>query len=363
MADDPHIVLHLGPEKCGSTSIQSAIATDGPLADVVLAPTLDPYAVIALEQDPVDPSILSAFRALIETNLAQLRGRTLVLSHEMSFKSLPILRQLAGLATEYSRNVSAVAYLRRQSDFIVSGFGQWHFRCPERLSEAVEVLKANDLDPDVFWAIERHLIASILGGWRLARQPSGHLYLNWAQSIPERAELLNTFGITLSVGALPSKGSHDKLIPDFLQRIGLDPGLAKDVPPLRNPSFHPDLVESVAAAIVAGHSLPGPHDANDFYASMSKAASKTSEKPMFFNDLRNFIDTAFHEANRQLAHALSAPELAFTPQTSTSRARILSVIQAEAERRGYVDRNIRKRDIALRATMAALLFKTYTIRS
>ena len=49
------IVLHVGPEKCGSTTIQGALgmdpATPGLMADQVRGVLLDPYALVFLESD------------------------------------------------------------------------------------------------------------------------------------------------------------------------------------------------------------------------------------------------------------------------------------------------------------------------
>ena len=114
------IILHIGPEKCGSTSIQAALGADGPLAGVLTGVVLDPYAVHALGSDPPAPALLDSFRVVIRQ--AQAAGRPVVLSHEMIFKSLPILTALTRLALEEADEVIAVAYVRPQSDFLVSAF-------------------------------------------------------------------------------------------------------------------------------------------------------------------------------------------------------------------------------------------------
>ncbi len=356
MTNHPKIVLHLGPEKCGSTTLQAAMAPDGPLADRVLAPVLDPYAVIALEQDPVDESIMAHFRNQITQAMAQAQGRVLVLSHEMAFKSLPILKNLADLACAFSRDVRAIAYVRRQSDLIVSGFGQWHFRSRARLDEAADVMRAHGVDPDLFRALERHLIAVILGGWSVARQPSGHVYFNWSQSVPERSKVLERFGIPLLVGALPGRRQAQALVPDFVQRLGL-PGPEVTMAPLRNPSYHPYLIEAAATAIQAGADLPGPHDGNDFYGQAAAVIADAPGHTAFVTLLKSHIDSCFAASNCQFAMAQDLPQARFPPAMTVSRSRILAEIQDQARRRSALDPDQRAQEAGLREVMAKLLWQ------
>lgn len=51
----------------------------------------------------------------------------------MIFKMVPVLRRLARIARDHADEVVVVAYVRRQSDFLVSAFGQWLFRAPARI--------------------------------------------------------------------------------------------------------------------------------------------------------------------------------------------------------------------------------------
>ena len=354
------IILHIGPEKCGSTSIQAALGADGPLAGVLTGVVLDPYAVHALGSDPPAPALLDSFRTVIRQ--AQAAGRPVVLSHEMIFKSLPILTALTRLAQKEADEVIAVAYVRPQSDFLVSAFGQWHFRSAERLAEAADILRRAGLDPELFWAVERHVIAATLEGWSVGRQPSGHLYLDWAESVPERARALERLGVRLSLGCLPGRGHGGPLVADFAGRCGIGEVAELAGLPPANPAYHPLLIEATAAAILAGQDMPAPGEGNDFFKASSSAALGPAPDMPFLDRLKAHVDTAFAPGNRQLAADHGLPPGRFAPAECIDRASILSAIAEEARRRAAQPADLRQREALARAALAGLAWRWYPKR-
>ncbi|MEZ5715784.1 MAG: hypothetical protein R3D85_11775 [Paracoccaceae bacterium] len=168
------IVLHVGPEKCGSTSIQQALRRGAGQPDMPAVALMAPADLLALDMPHPAPEAVARINAVIDA--ARGNAALLVLSHEMIFKAVDVLRNLAAICLGRADEVVAVGFARRQSDFLVSGFGQWLFRSPERLEEARGVLVAQGLDPDLFRAVERHLIAASLGGVAIGRRWQAQLY-------------------------------------------------------------------------------------------------------------------------------------------------------------------------------------------
>lgn len=352
------IVLHVGPEKCGSSSIQAAIL--GPataLHDHLTGILLRPAEVLELDCDHPDAAVEDRFHALIMQAQAAHPGKVLVLSHEMMFKMVRVLCNLSRIAQAHAEEVLVVAHVRRQSDFLVSAFGQWLFRAPARIAESAAVLRDHGLDPSVFWGVERHLIAVILGGWEVGRQLSGHLYLDWSRSVPERVEAL---AVPLSVGVLPRPGFARPLIADFLGRIGLPETLAAAVEQLRNPAFPPALIEGVFAAIEAGHAMPGPHEHNDFFERMG-AVTAGGEKPAepFLSLLRDRVDTAFAAANTIFAGQFDLPAAYFAPDRQVTQAQAEDAIRREAQARAALPSALRAREQAARAALGRMAWAAW----
>ncbi|MCV6597010.1 MAG: hypothetical protein OIF40_08015 [Mangrovicoccus sp.] len=343
------IILHLGPEKCGSTSVQQALLEpDGPLHHLANTVLLNPYEVHALGQPDPSQDLLQKFHQIIET---QKPDKPLILSHEMVFKSAPILRQLAQIARAHSDDVMAIAYCRKQSDFLVSSYGQWLFRSPDRLRETADLLQRQDLDPTLFWGIERHLIACILGGWEYGRQLSGHVFFHWEESAKAAHAALEPYGIKLSMGLLPIANAQPSLVEDFCQRSAFGPPAFPMIKAPRNPSFHPVLIEAIACAIEAGHQMPGPSDANNFMRESSAMDLGSKPDMPFLARLKTYVDCAFAPSNQRFAETYNLPQDYFSPREEISKDHIIAEICAEAARRAPLHAEL-NRDRAARAALA-----------
>lgn len=329
------IILHIGPEKCGSTSIQQSVAKGGEDHHSLL---LDPYLLIGLDHAEPDSNAIAALTRQIDTKLSHAPNKALVVSHEMIFKSQPMLRVMAKICTRLSDHVEAIMYVRRQSDFAVSGFGQWHFRSPERLREARAVLDNHAIDASVLYGVERHLIAGLLGNWRVFRQPSGHLYLNWHSSVAEAQETLAAYDVALSVGVLPRAGFDGDLVGDFLHRAHLKSLGHTDIEATKNQSFHAALIEATVNAIEAGFDMPGPHEANDFFAKMGQLKFGELVHDDLLATLKSHIDHAFWDQNQKFAACYDHPSAYFVPDMNVMDRAVEHSVRAAQRRRQKLGR-------------------------
>lgn len=340
------IVLHIGPEKCGSTSIQQIMSEPAKTHQFLL---LDPYLIIGLDQAQPDPNAVDAVRKTIDACLMSEPEKVLIVSHEMIFKSRHMAANIAGICKTLVGEVLAVAYVRRQSDFAVSSFGQWHFRSSDRLKEARDMIANRGIDPFLFTGAERHLMAGLLGEWSIFRQPSRHLYVNWNQSVTSCAECLSKFGVTLSVGLLPRAGFAGDLVSDFRSRAGLEHVDASTDPHIRNRGFPPALIEATVNAIEAGLDMPGPHEANGFFAGLDTQGLPPLDAETLQPQLQSFVDTAFLEDNRLFAQRYDHPINYFLPTTDVTGLAAEAVIHAEAQSRMNQSNRNRNAEASARA--------------
>ena len=90
------IILHAGPEKCGSTSIQKAILGRGAdLGGLMAGVKLKPREITQLNCETPSPEAKAHFHALIKQAQAANPGKVLVLTHEMLFKMTDALTNRA----------------------------------------------------------------------------------------------------------------------------------------------------------------------------------------------------------------------------------------------------------------------------
>ena len=97
------IVLHVGPGKCGSSSVQAAILRPATaLHDHLAGVLLQPAELLGLDREQPEAAVEDRFHRLIARAQADHPGKVLVLSHEMIFKMVPVLRNLARIARAHA---------------------------------------------------------------------------------------------------------------------------------------------------------------------------------------------------------------------------------------------------------------------
>lgn len=114
---------------------------------------LTPEYVLKLDTSQPEPEVVAHFHSLIKNVRAAHPEKTLVLSHEMMFKMVNVLVNLSKIAREHAEEVIVIGYIRRQSDFLVSSFGQWFFRSLKRIAETAEILHKHKINPSLFWGV------------------------------------------------------------------------------------------------------------------------------------------------------------------------------------------------------------------
>lgn len=334
------IVLHLGPAKCGTTSIQKPALKGYKSGGTRLsAVPLNPeHLKKKLNDEDADLPTLDQLRSKISMKIKNENPDVLVLTHESIFTTQNALRHISHLSSEFTNDVCAVAYVRRQSDYMVSSFGQWYFRHKGVMSRARNALIEHNFDPDLFLAVEIHLIASILGGWGL----SGHDYLNWRESIQIRRNILEALGVPLSIGVVPNASFPFNLFEDFVYRCGFHDAVNIPEAKIENASFDPAAIEAIALAVLAGYSMPGPHGHKEFCASLFKGEMAKPKLDLSFLDfIKDRVDTIFEAENMYLAEREGLPALYFAPRNKISNEEFLEVLHQEASRRTTVPQEMR----------------------
>ena len=325
-------LLHLGPGKCGSTTITTHLRHLGDVQPHLLTF----LALSGREVQELEDGVPATCAAIAARIGAVPANRVLMISHEVLFKKHAALRWLARAAVKRGGDVCGLAYLRPQSEFLRSSFGQWLFRMPDRLAETALVLKDHGIDPALFTGVERHLTAVALGHPEVGRQPGGQSYFDWAESIPRVAAVLRDEGARLVVSAVPKRDAQRTLIADMMDITGLPgPTAPQSGRALVNPSFSPQVIEAVCRAIEFGLSVPGRHDGNQWLVQAAPLLEAMPLPPtMFLNQLQIHLDAIYAERNARLAAEYGIdPDYFAAPKPCSD---LMPLIEIEVVERGRV---------------------------
>lgn len=330
----PNLILHVGPAKCGSSSIQKFFAEQKrPCIQRTRYKLLDPADITALNQEDPCKKVNNKMNKIIR---AHLRCDALILSHEYLFQCPLAIRNICNLAKKSVRKISIIGYSRKQSDRMVSAYSQWEFRSPDLVKEKNEILKTIDIDPILFSGLERNLIANIVSDFGSAEQTSNTNIIDWYHSYKTISERVTIPDLEIICGFIPIKDQNSSLIQDFCKRCGLTlrdkrKNAGKEIVNLK---FNQDIVEAINNAVDFGFDMPGPHRNNSVLQQLSNMSIRQSQETKhFLTSLKGYIDTYFLNSNRRLCREYELNEEDFAPAVQLSKTDIMDIIVREGQRR------------------------------
>ena len=353
------LVLHVGPGKCGSSTIQDFFANEkAPCVQKTHFILLNPSEISDLNCEQPSDSLLDAFAERLSKNMTGYDA--LILSHEFLFQNPYTIKNICYLAEKRNMRVSIIGYCRRQSDFMVSAYSQWLFRSPDRIRETTNTLKAFGLDPLLFTGLERLFIACVLNDFYSARQLSEYSILDWHTSYANISQLIPESGAVIKCGVLPRKNYDVPLVQDFCAKAGLTLyGRSKNaMQNISNKSFNQDVVEAMNNAVTYGINMAGPHDNNAVIELLSSKMSPENKNPSaFLSDLKSYTDTCYLKSNQRLCKQYGLDPAYFEPAKSLSKQEIIDIIIHEAYQSSLNKSAIIEHYRKLSAKMVELCFK------
>lgn len=353
------LIVHVGPGKCGSTSIQTELARRGSLFEGRSIELPRPM----IRHLDTDESILDAPPQLLESASALLAdGEVAVVSHEVLFQRRLALRNIVRFLRPMVDEVIVVGYSRRQSGFIQSAYSQWLFRSPARSAEVRGILQAAALEPSHFTGIEAYFVAAMKTDMVSARQLTDNVIFDWHAGYQEIAGLLAPYDVRVSAGFIPREGYEFSLLGDFYRRCGhasaLLPATAEKV---TNTQYDADLVEAVHLAIRLGLPAPGPHEHNAFFerdVGLPPLSARPAEDELL-DLLRDYADTYYWDSNRAFCQEHGLSEDYFKPRRIVSLEDAEDAVAREAARRRADPDLVARRNAAIAGRLAGIMFDRY----
>lgn len=334
------LIIHVGPGKCGSSSIQEHFKSNE--RDY----SLQSASFLQLNANWIGKaSKINDFpEESPETNRVKNRAsshQTLILSHEYLFQKPRAVSTISKKLEQYFQEIIIIGYSRRQSEHIKSSFNQWIFRSRERLLESYNCLEEHGINPALFTSLERYLIAGALTDFRSTRQLSGDLILNWHKRYSRLDELIKNTNATIKCGVIPipKAASPNSLVKDFHLKADLQPiNSRKNQQEIQaNPQFNQTLVEAVSNFQLLNEiKLVEPHKKNKELAAISQAlTTKSKNKTTFETQLECYIDSFFWNSNKKFCEKYDLPTASFEPREILTKSIIRHLVKTEQIKRQH----------------------------
>jgi len=291
------LILHIGPGKCGSTTIQRlCAASKGAFNQSVGFHFLDPTEFVDLDTGTVSSSRISALDDLIKKTLND--HNVAVISHEFLFQTPQAVGIIIQRMMAACSDVRLIGYARRQSSLLTSTYSQWLFRARERLDD------------------------------HSARQLSGYNLLDlWGgyKALERQAQCTD-----FRIGVLPTAAYSFSLVNDFCKKADLELSVTQTLEEIVNPKFNSGLVASLNAAVLAGEAELHPHQGNDEILALSqKLPDFAQPRPEFLDLLCAYTDAYFSDGNKALVERYELFDSYFSVKTSLSKDELLDAINEE----------------------------------
>ena len=347
------LIIHLGPPKCGSSSIQQFFQEyKNPCIQNTKFIRLNTQTTNMLNQEDVMEN--NGFVRRLHKNIDLFD--CLIVSHESLFHNPVAIKNICKFAASKVAKIIIIGYSRRASSFLISAYNQWWFRSPRLVNEYENIMLDFEIKPLHFLGAERLLIVYILNDFVIRTPP----IMNWNSSYDAIEKLVSPYNAKISAGILPNKNSLVSLVQDFCNRADLTlKNKYKTVELKSNPTFNTHVTESITNAVEIGLNIPNPHSENDFFHDFSKMFnSELYHDNKFFLTLQEYIDSYFYESNLDYCNKYNLDKNYFEISKKYQKNEILDIIKSE-ERMRIADNTILKKYKNLSGTMAEAYFHYY----
>ena len=314
------LVIHVGAQKCASTSLQASLRRLESENGGLLSFSFPKPSMLRHLQELIEAGSASGFDD-IDNILSGFSADQAVISHEMLGNRPVLVCWIVERAlVEHGFDQVVVAgYTRLQSNYYVSAFSQWHFRDQKKLQSDIEVMKLNGLDWQKFSALERSLFAVVLS------EKDRNWYSNYKNFWSGLKHLSgNTYVVS---NHIPTSSKPYSLIRNFCELTGIEmEGDSEQYDVRKNSTFHPVVLFGLSSHLsgvgMRQTCFPGPHEGNRWlFRVCDRLDSHTSVKcqvddiydPWFLNKLLGHLDHRTFKDNLSYCDLMSVDSAYFAP--------------------------------------------------
>lgn len=312
--------MHIGPPKCGSSSIQNYLKSECSAQYRHVAPSL--IDLMNQQPDLMDQKVVEFIG---EVNRLVKSDKVVILSHEYFFECHYAIKYICD-QVKVDR-ITIIGYVRRSSHVLVAAFNQWEFRNPDMSDDIQRILRTHKIDSNLFLGVEAYLMAIILASEKLVLRP-----YNWSEEYGSLESLLKYDHVEIKVNALPSNVRSYDLIVDFCDKAGLSK--ENYSPDVINPSFSEIVVESFYRTSNEFKNRVGQHGFNHFFRKLSAEMNDLElSDTNFFKSLCLYIDGENYSETLSFSQRYGIPESELLTNHRIEKDEVLKLIKEENELR------------------------------
>jgi hypothetical protein len=329
-------VFHIGPIKTGSTSIQAFLEAEDEINPTIEYKRIKPDYFFNLGQDVSSQQSIEHFRVLFRRKTRKSTSpKTCIFSHECMYQQSSSIPPLLEAAFSFSDDLRVVAYVRPQSRHYRSHFSQFLYFDGQLHGRVKVVFAQNGLTLELFTGLEAFLVALALSDFAIVRSNQELEYQNWKRMI-SIDEKLSSYNVKLAVGLVPNSRHRYSLIDDFCQKAGiLRYTDLQDVSDIHVHAALPDAaVEFLHQAKMHGltiHARKPEHLScfRNFRQSNFQNKDLNIHDSRLIDNLSNYIDRCYMQANQEVCDHFGLPIDYFTPSREIRKEEIVACIQQE----------------------------------
>ncbi len=350
------LIVHVGPGKCGSTSIQGFLGRlSQRLRGRIGYIHLHPANFRGVYREAPEEPVLKSFSDVLVGQFG--KCDTLILSHEYLFDCPHAIKNICQVASALISDILVIGYARKQSDFMVSVYSQWLFRSRSRVKEVTDVVQGYGLNPALFDGLERHLIASVIDDFYSTRQLSNKIIHDWFESYHYLSSILSETGAIVKCRLLPNKNYSFSLIEDFCETSGLEITYDSSREIKNNNSFNGEIIEAINVAVALGLDMPGAHSRNkDIIALSELVGSESAGLSRIVLDMKDYIDGYYLKSNFMLCDEYGFDKNYFEAVRILSKSDVLGLIVEESSRRASDSSYVLNRYRSVLSNMSKVCF-------
>ena len=361
-----NFIFHIGPIKTGSTSIQSFLEQQQSASPVLAYKRIPPRWFFGLAASETRKDSFQYFRNLYQRKLrSKKRISTLVLSHECMYQRPECIPFLIDTIDKIANKTCFIAYIRRQSRHYCSHFSQFLYFDLGMQRKIEKCFTENSLLIENYTGLEAFLISLVISDFNVVKRGKSAEYQDWTRMI-EIDQSLRAKACHLDLGLIPSRQHDVNLIEDFCKRTGINNFL--ELSAIRDVRIHgslPDVaVELLYQAYREGFKISAkkPEHLSCYKAFRRQEFRNNSLKihdPDLIEELLDYIDNHYVEANNQVCRYFGLSNEYFTPKRYVDKKSASRVIKNIDQNR----RNNHSERIQLKNKILCECARYFTINS
>lgn len=371
----PTLVIHVGAQKCGSTTVQNAFANfvSSDYKSWLKFKIFPPELASRMHRD-----FSSVASREVDVQLAEIceEDNCLILSCESLCNYPDVVAKLAKSALNLVPNVKIVVigYIRTQFSYYLSEYKQWFFRARARLREDINFFSRNDLLPNKFLPHERRMFVNAVKSFEECRQRDWYDYYQCVEDLI--ADFDANGSVLVKSSHIPTKQLNYSLIEDFLEKVnleGFDMRIFAATPRSVNASFNPLFCESIALHIcdntLDSSHFPGPHDGNELISEASSQFNLCQENVLWgvggamslCQAVKSTVAANFAESNKEYCCMYNIDRRYFESENSnaacSTREELLVVARQIQDSRDFDEIRDCERQLLRELSIVEFIFK------